>query len=92
MSELARLIEEQAKDAATFRVHSISLDAFPSGVDAPGAKQLANDGRHGSLYYYVRLRCRCVKCRAGNAAYKREWKRRTKARQRHEGFVTEAAA
>jgi len=83
MSELARLIAEQERDDRTghrINTSTISLDSFPSGVDAPKPRGFATDIRHGTLYCYVRLRCRCAKCRTASAAYARE--RRLKLRRR----------
>lgn len=83
MSELAALIAEQEADARNGgRVNSYSLDALP-GVGADlltRARRLTvTDDRHGTLYCYVRLRCRCAKCRARSALYARERRARRAA-------------
>ena len=78
MSELELLIAEQAKDDH-YRIDlngTISLDAIPSGADMPRGRQTVSDERHGSLYCYVKLRCRCAKCRNASAEYARTRRRR----------------
>lgn len=76
--ELEQLILAQARDSDSYRVHSISIDRFPAGADVTltRIRQTATDTRHGSLYCYVMLRCRCPKCRGASAAYQRDRRRR----------------
>ena len=74
MSELERLIAEQERDMRSGdRVYSVSLDAFPSGVDLfhRKSRKLVTDPRHGTNSCYTHLRCRCEKCRAAAAEQKR---------------------
>ena len=75
MTELETLIAEQAKDD-TYRVHSISVDAWHSGVDTPRPRLRAHDSRHGTLYCAKVLHCKCKKCREASAKYQREYNRR----------------
>ena len=75
MNELETLIAEQAKDD-TYRVYSLSHDAWPSGPDAPRPRQLVTDPRHGTLSMAKRYGCTCAKCRAASAAYQRDYNRR----------------
>ncbi len=71
-NELEQLIADQARDAATDRVWSLSLDSFPSCPDTPKPRLRAHDDRHGTLACYTHLRCRCDKCRATIAAHARQ--------------------
>lgn len=79
--ELAHLIADQARDAASFRVSSYSLDQFPSGADIiyDRRRLTVTDSRHGSLYCYVKLLCRCARCRAVSATYARDRRAARKA-------------
>ncbi len=73
-SELDRLIAEQEQDLEHGdRVWGISVDQFASGAEVilQPRRLLAHDDRHGTLYCYTRLKCRCKRCRAANAAYAR---------------------
>lgn len=88
-SELDLLIAEQEHDARTGdRVHSLSLDAFPSGADITliRPRVLANDPRHGTINCYTNLRCRCAKCRAAQAEAKRDWRRRRRPRVKKRSY------
>ena len=82
-SLLDMLIDEQRKDDTT-RVWSVSLDAYPSGVDLfqRRSRQLVTDPRHGTLNCYIHLGCRCEKCRKAQADAKREWRRRQPKKRR----------
>lgn len=78
MTELDRLIVEQQRDDASWRVFGLSVDQFANGADVvhEPRRLTAHDDRHGTLGCYVRLECRCVKCRAASAAYARDRRRR----------------
>ena len=78
MSELEELIAEQERDAKSFRVFSVSHDAWPSGPDLVYrySRKLATDPRHGTNSCYTGLGCRCDKCRAAAAEQKRSERRR----------------
>lgn len=84
--ELEALIAEQREDdlfghrvLAENGSWSVSVDAWASGADAVQRRAKVSDDRHGSLYCYVRLRCRCAKCRARSAEYARERRARRAA-------------
>lgn len=76
--ELQLLIAAQKRDD-THRVYSLSLDAMCSGADVTQIRrrQLVNDPMHGTLTCYTQYRCRCGKCRAAAAAWKRGWRARS---------------
>lgn len=78
-AELEQLIVEQAKDAASFRVFSLSVDGFANGADVVHERRrgTAHDERHGTLGCYVNEQCRCPSCRAESARYARDRRRRT---------------
>jgi hypothetical protein len=74
LRELEALVAEQAHDMTHGdRVWSTSVDAFPSGADIvhERQRQTVTDTRHGTLYSYKRLRCKCQKCTRANRDYKR---------------------
>lgn len=77
-AEIDRLVDDQARDARSFRVHSLSVDAFPSGADVvyQPRRLTAHDDRHGTLSMSKRYGCTCAKCRAASAAYQRDYNRR----------------
>ncbi len=75
MTELEALIAEQTKDD-TYRVFSVSVDAWPSGADAPRPRLRVTDTRHGTLTGAKVLKCKCSRCRAASAKYQREYNRR----------------
>lgn len=79
MSELEQLIAEQARDDACDRVWSLSVEGMHLLDDARPRRLTVSDGRCGTLTAYKGLRCRCVRCRAANAAYQRGWKARRAA-------------
>ena len=76
MTELEQLIADQARDARLGdRVHSLSIDAWPSGLDAllaPRRLVAAPRYPHGTMSSYTHGRCRCRVCRDASAAYARE--------------------
>ena len=86
VSELEELIAAQDLDMRTgHRVKGgvcgdlhATLELGPDGlpVFTRSRRQTANDDRHGTLYCYHRLRCRCSKCRAAAATWQREWRRK----------------
>ena len=84
--ELEQLIAEQADDMERGdRVWSVSLDAFPSVDVAEHRPRLrASDERHGTLFGYVRLRCRCSRCCQASREYeqRRYWSDPEKHRAR----------
>lgn len=71
MTELDTLIAEQARDMASNRVSSWhSVEAMGERLYAkPRAR--ASDPRHGTENLYQR-RCRCERCRAAHAEYRRD--------------------
>lgn len=73
-SELNRLIAEQEHDLEHgHRVWGISVDQFASGAEVilQPRRLLAHDDRHGTIYCYTGLKCRCASCRAAMAAHAR---------------------
>jgi len=74
---LDKLIAEQAKDD-TYHVHSLSLDAFPSGADVVQVRRKLKLAAtpHGTLTGAKVFKCKCEKCRAASAAYQRAYNRR----------------
>ena len=77
MSELEALIAAQEKDD-TYRVQSVSVDAWPSGADivhVPRKLKLAAIP-HGTLTGAKWFRCKCDECRAASAAHARDLRRR----------------
>ncbi len=64
MTELEQLIADQHRDLRWGdRVYGFSLDRLPHGADTPAPRARAHDDRHGTIYCYTGLRCRCEKCR-----------------------------
>jgi hypothetical protein len=86
-SELDLLIAEQERDRKHgHHVHGDVIDALALahlvtlGRDGMAALEtrpvLVHDDRHGTLYCYKRLGCRCPQCKAASAAWQREWRKR----------------
>lgn len=80
VTELDDLIADPARDMASFRMGGIeggtrvSLDAVPDVVIYGRRRMLATDPRHGTETLYQRS-CRCRRCKAAHAAYRRERRR-----------------
>lgn len=86
MSELDRLIAEQARDARSFRVFGVSVDA--AYLEKRPERLLVTDPCHGTVDGYSNHKCRCQKCRLAWRLYQREWKRRWRQRMRRQGLST----
>ena len=59
---------------AFFDIQADQLRRTLSAPHAPAAPTRHVKGNHGTLHAYAVLYCRCLPCRAANAAYKREWR------------------
>lgn len=89
VSELDRLIAEQARDARSFRVFrsgDVSLDAIGDGAPAR-LTVLVSDPVHGTPNGYGNHRCRCDRCREAWRDYQRDWQRRRRARFYAQGLT-----
>lgn len=45
----------------------------------PATPPLADANQHGTIYSYKRLSCRCLKCKAAQASFMREYRARKKS-------------
>lgn len=55
-------------------------DGFPvSFLKIDGKTRFSTTGKHGTIYAYRRLRCRCLKCRQAQADHQRAYRQQKKA-------------